>query len=181
MSATYSAFVGHNLIAHGELEDVARAVKTAWDADQSPLLIFNDDDGRQVELDLRGQIGDVLARIAPRPQPPQRGRPKLGVTAREVTLLPTQWEWLASQPGGASAALRRLVDQARRSGASRRREAQETVHRVLFALAGDLPDFEEVNRAFYAEDWDRMAQLMGAWPMGVRSYAERLVARVQRG
>jgi hypothetical protein len=144
------------------------------------LLIFNDDDGRQVELDLRGQIGEVLARIAPKPHAPQRGRPKLGVTAREVTLMPAQWEWLASQPGGASATLRRLVDQARRSGASRRREAQEAVHRVLFALAGDLSDFEEVNRAFYAEDWDRMTNLMGSWPIGVRSYAERLVARVRR-
>lgn len=181
MSATYSAFVGHDLLAHGELADVARAAKAAWEAERSPLLIFNDDDGRQVELDLRGEIGDVLARIAPKPAIPQRGRPKLGVTAREVTLLPTQWEWLASQPGGASAALRRLVDQARRGGASRRREAQEAVHRVLFALAGDLPDFEEINRAFYAEDWDRMAQLMSAWPIGVRSYAERLVTRVQHG
>lgn len=179
MPATYSAFVGHDLIAHGELVNVTRAAKAAWDADHSPLLVFNDDDGRQVELDLRGRIEDVLARIAPKAHPPQRGRPKLGVTAREVTLLPSQWEWLASQPGGASAALRRLVDQARRSGASRRREAQEAVHRVLFALAGDLPDFEEVNRAFYAENWNRMADLMDAWPIGVRTYANRLVERVQ--
>lgn len=89
MSATYSAFVGYDLIAHGELVDVVQAAKTALDADRSPLLIFNDEDGRQVELDLRGQIGDVLARIAPKASIPQRGRPKLGVTAREVTLLPT--------------------------------------------------------------------------------------------
>ena len=97
MSATYSAFVGHDQIAHGELAEVARAAKSAWDAVRSPLLVFNDDDGRQVELDLRGQIENVLARIAPKAQPPQRGRPKLGVTAREVTLLPT---WMMPNPRG---------------------------------------------------------------------------------
>lgn len=88
MSATYSAFVGHDLIAHGALADVAQAAKAAWDAGRSPLLVFNDEDGRQVELDLRGETADVLARLAPKVPPPQRGRPKLGVTAREITLLP---------------------------------------------------------------------------------------------
>ena len=78
------------------------------------ILIFDDATGQQIDLDLRGDDDEVLARLAPAgieaagPSGPRgRGRPKLGVTAREVTLLPRQWEWLGAQPGGASATLRR--------------------------------------------------------------------------
>ena len=113
----------------------------------------------------------------PSPRSPGRGRPKLGVTAREVTLLPSHWEWLSSQPGGASAALRRLVDQARRSGGDDKRQAQEAAHRVMFALAGDLPDFEEATRAFYAGDQDRFLALTDGWPMDVRDYVREITAR----
>ena len=63
------------------------------------------------------------------PQPLSRGpgRPKLGVVAREVTLLPRHWEWLAEQRGGASVALRKLVEDAQRAGESSDhvREAQK--------------------------------------------------------
>lgn len=179
MFDTHTAFAGARKLASGSLSAIAPAVKAAVDAGESHVLIFNDMSGRQVDLDLRGSLGEVLERLMAEPSPrsPGRGRPKLGVTAREVTLLPSHWEWLSSQPGGASAALRRLVDQARRSGGDDKRQAQEAAHRVMFALAGDLPDFEEATRAFYAGDQDRFLALTDGWPMDVRDYVREITAR----
>lgn len=181
--ASYTAFSGHRRIAVGSLQQVALAVKAASDAGAERLLVFDDRTGRPIELDLRGSPEEVAARLPaapadPGPAPAGRGRPKLGVTAREVTLMPSHWEWLATQPGGASAALRRLVDQARRSGAERRRQVLEVMHRVMFALAGDLPDFEEVTRALYAADRIRFEALTGAWPADVSDYLSKLSAEV---
>ena len=181
MAEVYTAFAGRHLLAQGSLLDVAMA---AWSAHgQSNLLIFNDASGRTVELDLRGTRSEVAARLeiqAPVKAGP--GRPKLGVTAREVTLLPRQWDWLATQPGGASAALRRLVDQARREnlGADLARQALEAAHRVMTTLAGDLPDFEEASRAFYARDYSRFDDISGRWPIDIARYTQALVARVEQ-
>ena len=166
MADTYTAFVDKQRIATGTLAGIAPAVKAAFDAGQPRLLVFDDNVGRVMELDLRGSLDDVLERLRPKPvaeKPAVRGRPKLGVTAREVTLLPSHWEWLAAQPGGASATLRRLVDKARRSGDDKVREAQEAARRVMLALAGDMPHFEEATRAFYAGDFDRSPTAMIAW------------------
>ena len=110
---------------------------------------------------------------------PARGRPRLGVTAREVTLLPRHWDWLATQPGGASAALRRLVDQARRDsgGADAIRQAQEATYRVMTTLAGDFPDYEEATRALFANDRQRFAQLTAGWPGDIGDYIRELNVR----
>src|SRR5437879_2031738 len=145
-----TAFAGHRLIARGDLAAVARAAHA--NRSEQPL-VFDDATGRPVELDLRGSAEDVVTRLSP-PEPPSkpaRGRPKLGVTAREVTLLPRHWEWLATQPGGASAALRRLIDQARRETveADAARQAQEAVYRVITALAGAFPGHEGAVRALF--------------------------------
>ncbi|MGZ6017524.1 MAG: DUF2239 family protein, partial [Phenylobacterium sp.] len=114
---TFTVFAGDRLVASGSLEHVARAAQAV--ARDQPI-VFEDATGRVVDLDLRGSPDEVAARTAPQPSParPVRGRPKLGVTAREVTLLPRHWDWLAAQPGGASAALRRLVEDARRAAES---------------------------------------------------------------
>jgi hypothetical protein len=97
------------------------------------------------------------------------------VVAREVTLLPRHWEWLADQRGGASAALRRLVDEARRaSGGVKRRAAQETAYRFMSAMAGDLTAFEEAARALFADDRSRMEQHMASWPQDIRDHVLRL-------
>src|SRR5687767_9951516 len=117
---TFTAFDAHHRLAAGPIEDVAQAL--ADYAGLAPILIFDDATGRQVELDLRQgathAVAEYRGRIAA-PEAPSpragRGRPKLGVVAREVTLLPRHWDWLATQPGGASAALRRLVEDARRA------------------------------------------------------------------
>lgn len=171
----FTAFVGPRRLASGPLGEVAAAVHALGD-EAATALVIADATGRTAELDLRGDIEEVRTRYGPAaPAKPARGRPRLGVAAREVTLLPSHWDWLASQPGGASAALRRLVDQARRSGSEQQRQAKEAAHRVLTLLAGDLPQYEEVLRAFYAGDDVRLTTLVGAWPADMGDY---VLARV---
>jgi uncharacterized protein len=186
-----TAFAGSRRIASGALADVARQVKAALDAGEpAALLVWDDDTGELVELDLRGSPDDVLRRLpappaatngdAPVSPPAPRGpgRPRLGVVAREVTLLPRHWEWLATQPGGASVALRRLVDDARRASEAvdRQRRARDAAYRFMSAMAGDAPDFEEATRAFFAGDRDRFERLTTSWPSDVAEHARRLAA-----
>lgn len=178
LTGNATALAGSRLVARGDLAAVARAAHAR--RDELPL-IFDDATGRIIELDLRGSVEAVLARLPPPvcPSKPARGRPKLGVTAREVTLLPRHWEWLASQPGGASAALRRLVDQARREtvDTDARRQAQEVAYRVMTVLAGDLPGYEEATRALFANDRPRFDQLTAGWPADIGDYVRELNAR----
>jgi hypothetical protein len=191
-SSACTAFAGQRLLAAGPLADVALAVRAALAADGNRgILVFNDSNGRVIDLDLRGTEAEVLARLSPAaatnaaqkaaadPQTPRgRGRPKLGVVAREVTLLPRQWEWLSAQPGGASVALRRLVDEARRgsSGKQQVREAQEVAYRFMSAMAGNLPGFEEALRALFAPDRVRFDQQIASWPAAIRDYASKLAS-----
>ena len=173
-----AAFAGAKLLAAGGLGEVALAVKRALDRDPaSSILVFEHASGRVVDLDLRGSEADVLARLRPPPAPleppPSRGRPKLGVVAREVTLLPRHWEWLAGEPGGASAALRRLVEEASRAQGTtrRRRAAQEAAYRFMQAIAGDRPGFEEAARALFADDEAGFRRRIARWPQDIRNHA----------
>lgn len=192
LSSPCTAFAGARRIASGALVDVALAVKAALAEDPArPVLTFDDATGAVIDLDLRGSAAEVVARLLARAQaadPPLpdaegetapirgRGRPRLGVVAREVTLLPRHWEWLAAQRGGASHALRRLVEEARRAdgGRSRARAAQEAAYRFMAAMAGDLPGFEEASRALFAGDRERFAEQSAAWPADIRAQALRL-------
>lgn len=185
---TYTAFQGSRRIASGTLHDVALAVYRAIQRDQYALpLVFDDHTGTQVDIDLRGNEAEVAARHmeqdAPEPASREekptargRGRPRLGVVAREVTLLPAHWDWLVSQPGGASVALRKLVHEAMRASAGhdQRRLAQERSYKVMTALAGDLPGFEEASRALFAGQTKQMANLVETWPENIREYVLRL-------
>ena len=183
-STPCTAFDGPRFLARGPLVDVALAVKAALaQRPTASLLTFEDASGRVIDLDLRGTDAEIVSRLTRHRRDGDdtapargRGRPKLGVVAREVTLLPRHWEWLATQPGGASQALRRLVDQARRSdgGRSRLRATQEAAYRFMSAMAGDLPGFEEASRALFAADRDRFAQHSAAWPDDVQAYAREL-------
>jgi hypothetical protein len=96
--------------------------------------------------------------------------------AREVTLLPRHWEWLSAQPGGASVALRKLVEEARRSNESqdRMRQAKETLYRFMSTLAGDEAGFEEASRALFAGDRKLFEALIRLWPRDLREHAGRL-------
>jgi hypothetical protein len=182
-SVTCTAFAGAQRIATGDVSQVTLSVKAFMDRGETlPVLAFDDHTGHAVELDLRGSVDDILQRLADRtPVAPPRapGRPKLGVVAREVTLLPRHWEWLAKQPGGASVALRKLVEDARRSheGRDTVREAQEAVYRFMSAMAGNLPGFEEASRALFANDPKRFSELIAAWPAALRDHAHRMSER----
>ena len=179
------AFDGHTLIGSGPLAEVALVVKRAIEAGaEGPVLIFDDGDGRVIDIDTRGTDAEIVERLSPAVEARGRGRPKLGVVAREVTLLPRHWEWLAAQPGGASAAVRRLVEDARRVHADhdRTRQARDGAYRVMAALAGDLPGFEEASRALFANDRAKFADQVAGWPVDVRNYVVRLaVAETEAG
>jgi len=169
-----TAFEGHKRVAAGPLHEVAVAVKNARDGGAiSPIFIYDDTTGRIVDLDPRASVS------APPPvelDPRGRGRPRLGVVAREVTLLPRHWDWLSTQPGGASVALRKLVEAARRDNgdADRRRASQEAAYHFMSSIAGDFPGFEEASRALFAYDRRRFGDLIAGWPEDVRDHAIKL-------
>lgn len=191
LSAPCTAFAGSQRIASGALQTVALVVRQFTQRDsRTPVLVFDDTSGQQIDLDLRGTPAEVLERLAlratattdaPAPSPEAArgpGRPKLGVVAREVTLLPRHWDWLNLQPGGASVALRKLVEEARRAGGSkdRVRQAQEACYRFMSAIAGDHPGFEEASRALFAAQAAPFQALLQAWPADVRAHALQLAA-----
>jgi hypothetical protein len=179
----YTAFQGHERLASGDLTTVALAIKNvSQNGGHGPVLAFDDNTGALVDLDLRGTEHDILALIKEPESESQcselrgRGRPKLGVVAREITLLPRHWDWLNSQPGGASVALRKLVDQARHANHDKdqTRARHEAAYRFISAIAGNLPDFDEATRALFADDAARFVEQSGSWPADVRHYARQL-------
>ena len=191
----FTSFDGVHRLASGHMAEVAIAVRRALDAGATgPVLTFDDATGRSIDLDLRGSETQIAKRYAATEptasssppahadakdddkevasQPRGRGRPKLGVVAREVTLLPRHWEWLASQPGGASVVLRKLVDAARRANAEvdQKRRSQERTYHFMSAMAGDYAGFEEASRALFAGDWEGVRVLIESWPEDVKAH-----------
>lgn len=182
--------MGHQRLASGPLAQVALAVmKASREIAAEPIVIFDDANGRPIDLDLRGSERDVVARLPlpatnsgtpaddkAAPEPRGRGRPKLGVVAREVTLLPRHWEWLGAQPGGASVALRKLVEEARRCSGDRDRSraAREAAYHFMSTMAGNLPGFEEASRALFADDRRRFGDLVAGWPGDIRDHTVKL-------
>jgi hypothetical protein len=187
---TCTAFVETHKLASGPLPDVAGKAKKVLDAiDTVDIVIFDDATSAPVEVDYRGTVDDVVRRhesveglkkdAIPEAQSKarrQRGRPKLGVVAREVTLLPRHWDWLRSQPGGASVTLRELVDAAERAGADeqKRRKARDTTYNFISAMAEGAPGFEEAAQALYAGDKERFIESSASWPDDVRGHAREL-------
>jgi hypothetical protein len=170
---TYTAFAGARRIAAGPLREVLPALKQRFDDDRSEqVLVFEVETGRQVDFDLRGSLEEVLEREAGshRRGP---GRPKLGVTSREVSLLPRHWSWLEQQPSGMSGALRRLVEQAMKlqPGKERARRTRAALSRFLSAMAGDRPNYEEACRALFNGDTTRFETLVQRWPRDIRDHA----------
>lgn len=198
-SKSCTAFNGQRLFVSGPLEEVAIAVARSTGPTDA-VLVFDDTTGREIDLDLRGGDAEILERLSKpaelsvgRYRPPAggspssgaseegqrgRGRPKLGVVAREVTLLPRHWEWLAEQPGGASATLRRLVEDARKVAHPRQRRlaAQEAAYRFMQVIAGDLPGYEEATRSLFADDLSALAKNIADWPEDITAYALRLAS-----
>ena len=185
MIQSFTAFEGQRRLMTGTLAEVALAVKHA-SGPVAPVVIFDDSTGRSLDLDLRGSDEEILARLPDPPaaaapeiqaaEPRGRGRPKLGVVAREVTLLPRHWEWLNAQPGGASVALRKLVDEARRINGDRDRlrAARDAAYHFMSTMAGNLAHFEEASRALFADDRRRFAGLIAQWPADIRDHVVKL-------
>lgn len=215
LSTRVTAFAGDRLIAAGPLRSVALTARQALDAEPGArLMIFDDAEQRQVEIDLRGSMAEVVQRLAAaeagREVPAAsaagartgakaaavaaapgtdadvprrgRGRPKLGVVAREVTLLPRHWTWLNAQPGGASVALRKLVEAARKGNGDgdRKRAGQEATYRFMHAIAGDRPGFESAARALFAGDLGGLEDAIADWPHDIREHATMLAAHALR-
>jgi uncharacterized protein len=190
-NAAYAAFDGDRCIASGDLREVTRTAKQALDQrSDASILVFNGLTSEPVDLDFRGSIDDVLARLPEIPGVPAApdaapsaprgpGRPKLGVVAREITLLPRHWDWLAQQAGGASVAIRKLVEEARRTGEhkDRIRLAQESAYRFMSAMAGNRPHYEDAIRALFANDSVDFEKLIAEWPADIRGHASMLAAR----
>lgn len=190
---TYSAFAGHRLIASGGLKTMVLQTKQCLDSGESEtVLIFEDQTGAQIDFDWRGSADDVLARLAfhpwfasPEAQGQLRlgpGRPKLGVVSREVSMLPRHWTWLDEQPGGISVTLRKLVDEGRRRGQGGQlaRIAREAAGKFMWAIAGNLTNFEEASRALFAKDQKRLDGLIRDWPEDIRNHVGRLVGEAVR-
>ncbi|WP_042169075.1 DUF2239 family protein [Paenibacillus gorillae] len=185
-----TAFLGVEVVANGSLQHVVTTVKDALnDRDLTQLLIFDDSTGKPIDVDFRGKTDDVLQRLEAQfgdssglevsQQPARRvGRPKLGVVSGEVTLLPRHWEWLKSQPGGASVTLRKLIDEARHAGEQQStiRASQETTYNFMTAMAGDFHQYEEALRALYAADMDRFYHFIDDWAPDIRNHVKRLAA-----
>lgn len=187
---TYTSFEGLRRLATGSLADNALAIKRALEqGTHHAVLLFDDATGRTVEVDTRGSDDDILARLATTTAastsptdpaddtaPRGRGRPKLGVVPREVTLLPRHWEWLSQQPGGASVTLRKLVEDARRANGDKdkTRKAHERAYHFMVAIAGDLPGYEEATRALFANDAAALQTQISSWPKDVQAHTMKL-------
>ncbi|MEA3053362.1 MAG: uncharacterized protein QOG72_2265 [Sphingomonadales bacterium] len=167
-----TAFLGDEMIARGERDAVTRELERLYPADHGEIRVFEDGSGRVVDLD----YWDRLASTARPAEARARGRPRLGVTAREVTLLPAHWDWLAGQRGGASAALRRLVDEARRKGAGPGKK-RDSAYRFMQQMCGDRPGYEEALRSLYRGEEESFRERIAAWPEAIRNYVEELLAQ----
>ena len=173
-----TAFAGFKRIAAGSRSELLARLRNRSDAE--PLFVFDDATGERLDLDLRPDGATPAVDPAGGDEQATRtvGRPKLGVVAREVTLLPRHWDWLSRQPGGASVALRRLVDEARRVHADRdaQRASREAAYRFMSEIAGNLPGFEEAARALFAGERTRFEALVEAWPEDLRAYLGQLAS-----
>lgn len=185
---TFTAFIGTELLEAGPIEPVVRAVKAVFDRRENtpPVLVFEDATGKQVDFDLEGSPDLVVERLGwhplfrnPEDLYPRRGpgRPRLGVVSREISLFPRHWEWLERQPQGASAAIRRLVEEAlaREPDQGKARRGREAAGSFMWSMAGNLPHFEEASRALYAGDDAKLDAMMQEWPQDVRGYVKRLL------
>jgi uncharacterized protein len=172
-TASYVCFHGSSKIAAGSLAEVALM---AWDfAKSNPTtstLTFDRRTGKVIDLNMSGSRHDIVARYALKDEAvAKRGRPKLGVVAREITLMPRHWEWLGQQPGGASVTLRKLVDAARKSRTTddETRQRIAAAYNFMFAMAGDLPLFEEASRTLFAQDFAKLETCTANWPADIRN------------
>ena len=175
---TYVAFYGNQQVAVGELTDMLTKTtiflkeKQTTGTDTEPLLIFNEQNGSQIDFDFRGSLEEILERALPKQKKRRAGRPKLGVISREITLLPRHWEWLESQTKSASASLRLLVEEAmkREGGEAKIKKNIAVTDRIMMVMAGNLTYFEEASRALNARNVERFEECVSTWPDDIKIY-----------
>lgn len=185
-SQSYTAFHGNKFLVQGQLEEVVLQLRQKLKSDSSAsILVFSDLTGKEMDFDLRGSEKEVLQRLQVYLSHDEKslghsgpGRPKLGVVAREVSLLPRHWEWLSTQSGGASAILRRLIEAEKKNSSSRDllRQAQERAHKFMSAMAGNLENFEEALRALYAKDKTKFKEQISKWPNDIKDHTKKMAA-----
>jgi len=176
----YTAFVGTDLVASGARDKVVKKLKSMFDEDHGTVfLVFEDQSGKAVDFDLSAKPGQASSGREAKADRTGPGRPRLGVVCREISLLPRHWEWLEQQPAGASAAIRRLVEEAikRNPDEQQTRRATEATGRFITAVAGNLPGYEEASRALYARDPERFGAEIQQWPRDIRQQALRMLAK----
>ena len=191
-----TAFEVEKIFCSGPKIEVILAMKN--ELSKSPnkrFLCFEDTSGQQIDFDISGTKEEIIQRLSTHtitaPEPisadenkaidKKLGRPKLGVVPKEVTLLPRHWLWLGAQSGGASATIRRLVEQASKanSGENKRKKCQESAYRFLSAVAGNYPNYEEVLRAIFRDDEKMISNLTSEWPKDIVTYAQKLFSNSQ--
>ena len=163
-----TAFLGDRIVARGERAAVTGELEQLYPNHFAAIRVYEDGSGRVVDLDYRGAAASA-------PPPRRRGRPSLGVSAREITLLPRHWDWLSRQPGGTSAAIRRLVEEASRQPPGPA-EKRDSAYRFMSDMCGDRPNYEEALRALYRGEEARFQMLVADWPKQVRGYLKELLA-----
>jgi len=191
----YTAFEGNTLFCRGSLvEVVVKIKKRLGKSENSSILIFSDATGKSMDFNFQGTEKDVLKRLdvyvaedAPK-ENTGPGRPKLGVVSREVSLLPRHWEWLASQAGGASVTLRKLVEESRKkslgvggvSGVQDTKRAQERTYKFMTTMAGDCAGYEDAIRALYKKDEKLFRAKIADWASDVKNHVVELAEPVFR-
>jgi len=183
LERTCTAFSEHKRIAVGDLFEVVRKsleyLKKHKDAD---IQFFDNSNSELVEVDLRGRPEAVLSRLEPKEDSSEKkvgpGRPKLGVVSREIGLLPSQWEWLSIQPGGASVTLRKLVEEAKKKNRVKDeiRRSQNATYKFMTTKAGDFPNYEEALRSLFANDRKTFDRLVQDWPKDIREHINFLAS-----
>ncbi len=183
---SFSAFDGHQLLFKGAFSEVVLKIKKRIGKDSnSSILIFSDATGKTMDFNFQGTEKDILKRlevfVTEKSQPLEGpGRPRLGVVSREISLLPRHWEWLASQPGGASATLRKFVDAEMRksSDGPSVQQAQERAYKFMNVMAGDLEGYEDALRALYRKDKKQFTASIKNWAPDVKTYVVELASPV---
>lgn len=177
---TFTVFAGETRLAGGNPADVARAIKAVLQGGERRILrVFRDHDAMPATFDATLDVDAISnALLETRGGSGRRGqgRPRLGVFAREVTLLPRHWAWLSAQPGGASVTLRKLVDAASHAPFADREERPEAagLDRFVTAMASMLPWNKEALRAFMLGEEERFVAISENWPADLRDYARQL-------
>lgn len=180
----FTLFSGHTIVATGDLTTVVTEAKLRLvEGDKERLAIFDNQTGRSVDMDYSGSLEEVVSRVHEHPllqsgpdadaeKRTGPGRPKIGVVSREVSLLPRHWDWLNDQPNGASGTLRMLVEEARKKNAVKdeARHLRDALHKFMWDIAGDFPNFEEATRAFFAKDFDTFRAMIADWPVDVTKF-----------